>query len=134
MLDLIFHHIGIATADLRQSIDIYEKLGYTWQENKIFEDPIQKVRIAFVKLEGHPLLELIEPLNDMSPINNILQKMRTTPYHTCYEVNDMEATVKYFKSIKFVQTVKPVPAIAFNGRLVCFLYHKHIGLVELLQK
>lgn len=134
MQNLSFHHIGVATFSLKESITLYEKLGYNWQENKIYEDPIQKVRIAFVSKQHHPIIELIEPINEASPINSILQKVKTSPYHTCYEVDDIEETIKYFKTLKFIQTIKPVPAIAFNNRFVSFLYNKHSGLIELLQR
>lgn len=134
MNDLTFHHIGIATNDIKGSISLYQKLGYTWRGESIFNDPIQNVCIAFMECRGHPLIELIAPIDEASPVFNILQRMRTTPYHTCYEVQDMTATIKEFKMLRFVPTSKPVPAVAFNGRLVCFLYHIHLGLLELLEK
>jgi hypothetical protein len=35
---------------------------------------------------------------------------------------------------RFLLVVKPVEAVAFNYRRVCFLYHKDTGLIELLEK
>ena len=56
------------------------------------------------------------------------------PYHTCYEVVDIEVEIKKLKKNGYIQVSKTVPAIAFENRLVCFLYNKNIGLIELLNK
>lgn len=133
-MSMTFHHIGIATIDIEKSIFIYQEIGYEWQKEMIYTDVIQNVRLAFMFREGHPLIELVASLNAASPINNLLHKSKTSPYHTCYEVEDIEATIKSLKALRFFPTAKPVPAIAFDNRLICFLYHPHFGLVELLQR
>jgi methylmalonyl-CoA/ethylmalonyl-CoA epimerase len=133
MQALSFHHIGIATVNIEESIALYQKLGYEWQGETVIEDPIQKVLIAFMYRSGHPLIELVGGIDAESPIQAILQKSKTTPYHTCYEVPDIEKEIQNLKTLRFIPTTKPVPAIAFQNRLICFLYHRHFGLIELLQ-
>lgn len=128
---MLFHHIGIATADIEKSIEAYSKLGYSCYQKT--EDPIQQVQLAFLKKENSPILELVAPTNQNSPINRILEKNGTMSYHFCYEVEDIESTIVELRKSKFILTVKPVPAIAFGNRLVAFLYHKQTGLIELLQ-
>lgn len=128
-----FHHIGVATANLEKSVKSYESLGYALAPPEFFSDPIQRVRIAFVAMQESPLIELVAPLDETSPIHDILKKSRTTPYHTCYEVTDIEAKCKELQKLRFGLVVKPVEAVAFQKRRVCFLYHAHIGLVELLE-
>lgn len=131
--DLQFHHIGVATGDIENSISLYENLGYITQGLRTIIDPIQKVELAFMFRENHPLIELVTPLNDDSPVKSILNKMKTTPYHTCYEVPIIEETIKELKKQHFVLVQKPTPAIAFNNKRIAFLYHKNIGLIELLE-
>ena len=84
--------------------------------------------------ENHPLIELVSPLDDNSPVRSILNKMRTTPYHTCYEIPIIEETIKDLKKQRFILIQKPTPAIAFNNRRIAFLFHKNFGLIELLEK
>lgn len=132
--DLKFHHIGIATGDLENSISLYENLGYITQGLRTIIDPIQKVELAFMFRENHPLIELVSPLNDDSPVKSILNKMKTTPYHTCYEVPIIEETINELKKQRFILIQKPTPAIAFNNKRIAFLFHKNIGLIELLEK
>tara|TARA_B100000767_G_C19775959_1_gene542618 strand:+ start:1072 stop:1479 length:408 start_codon:yes stop_codon:yes gene_type:complete len=132
--DLDFHHIGIATGDLEKSIELYEFMGYVTKGSRGIVDPIQRVKLAFMFKKNHPLIELVSPLDEESPVKTILNKMRTTPYHTCYETSDLEVTIKDFKKQRFVLVQKPTPAIAFNNKKIAFLYHKYIGLIELLEK
>ena len=129
-----FHHIGIATDDIEKSISLYEVLGYVSQGLRTVIDPIQKVELAFMFRENHPLIELVSPLDDNSPVRSILSKMRTTPYHTCYEIPIIEETIKDLKKQRFILIQKPTPAIAFNNRRIAFLFHKNFGLIELLEK
>jgi methylmalonyl-CoA/ethylmalonyl-CoA epimerase len=130
--ELKFHHLGIATADLQGTVGLYSKLGF--QRSEVIHDPLQKVQICFLSKSNHPLLELIAPADDTSPVNTILQKAGTSPYHSCYEVTDLEERIAEFRNERFLLVVKPVRAIAFENRRVCFLYHPQIGLIELLEQ
>jgi methylmalonyl-CoA/ethylmalonyl-CoA epimerase len=38
------------------------------------------------------------------------------------------------KKQRFAQILPPTPALAFNGRRICFLYNPSLGLIELLEK
>ncbi len=133
-MNLTFHHIGVATSNLEASIECYEKLGYQLKDEVIVTDPIQNVRIAFVKRDQHPWIELIAPVDEDSPVNAILKKSGTSPYHTCYEVEDIDQMIVDLKKQRFVVVQKPVPAVAFENRRISFLFHRHTGLIELVEK
>lgn len=132
MFKLQFHHIGIATENITKTANIYSKLGF--KVTDVIYDHIQNVNISFLEKDEHPLIELVEPVNERSPINNILNKSGTSIYHTCYEMNDMKETISFFKNKGFVLISKPMPAIAFNNRNIAFLYQSHVGLIELLEQ
>jgi methylmalonyl-CoA/ethylmalonyl-CoA epimerase len=129
-----FHHIGVATNDLKRAIKLYSDLGYNLQNSQIYTDQIQKVKIAFMKLDGHPLIELVTPNDIGSPIDSILNKKGSTPYHTCYEVSDLLQTINDNKKLGFTLITKLTPAIAFNNRSICFMYNKDVGMIELLEE
>ena len=116
-MNLKFHHIGIATIDLNEAIKIYQVLGYNF-DNKIYEDDKQDVRIAFLKLKNHPLIELVAPLSIDSHLSNIIKKISSGPYHTCYEVSDIEESIKFLRKKNFLIIQTPVDAIAFNNRKI----------------
>ena len=128
-----FHHIGVATNNIAMTAQQYTIFGYEISSETIF-DPIQNVYIAFMEKEGSPRVELVAPVNENSPILNTINKNGTIPYHFCYEVDDILEEVKILKKLKFILISNIVPAIAFENRLVCFLYNKEAGLIELLNK
>ena len=130
---MIFHHIGIATYNIEETSKKYNIFGYQISTDTFF-DPIQNVYITFMEKPNSPLVELVSPVDKDSPILNTLNKNGTTPYHFCYEVDDVVKEVEKLKKLKFLMVSKIVPAVAFNNRLVCFLYSKESGLIELLNK
>ena len=128
-----FHHIGIATHNIEETIKKYKLFGYQVSRDTIF-DPLQNVYITFMEKLNSPRVELVAPVDQNSPILNTLNKNGTMPYHFCYEVDDIEKEVDNFKKNKFLMVTKILPAVAFDNRLVCFLYSKESGLIELLNK
>lgn len=129
--ELRFHHIGIACHDIEATKPFYVALGYMASET--VEDPIQNIFICFLDKLGMPKLELLAPVDEQSPVNRTLAASGVTPYHVCYEVEDLDATIKELKGQRFIRVSKPVPACAINNRRVCFLYNKDVGLIELVE-
>ena len=129
-MTLRFHHIGIAVFSIEQTKPFYENLGY--KATPAIYDPVQNVNICFLEKSGEVLLELIEPHDETSPVNDILKKNGVAPYHNCYEVDDLEAAIAELRKQRFVVVRKPEKAIAMGERRVCFLYNKNVGLIELV--
>lgn len=130
--ELTFHHIGIAVYDIEKTAIIYENAGYK-RSSTIF-DEIQNVKICFLEKEGMPQIELLEPVNEDSPVVKILDKNGVSPYHICYEVTDIDESVRKLKKQRYIVVVKPVKAVAIENRKVCFLFNKEIGLIELVEQ
>lgn len=128
---LKFHHIAVATASIEDTLAFYKIQGFSCTE--IVIDSFQKVKISFLTKEGHPQIELVEPVSEASPVSGILKKSGTTPYHFCYEVDNIEEAIAYLKKEKFIQIGSPVQATAMDGKLICFLFSAKVGLIELLQ-
>ncbi len=126
-----FHHIGIACVDLKKSIDTYKNLGYS--NSDIIYDPLQKVNLCFLNKANSPLIELVGSDENNSVLNNILKKNGTSPYHTCYEINNINNQINSLIDKDYVLIMKPIKAIAFSNRKICFMYHRHIGVIELLE-
>jgi len=126
-----FHHIGIAVNNIDETAHIYLSAGY--ERTDTVYDPIQNVYICFLTKKGMPMLELLEPHDVTSPIFKLLQKNGVTPYHVCYEVDSLEDSVGELRKMRYVATSVPVLAVAIDNRRVCFLYHKKIGLIELVE-
>lgn len=128
---LTFHHIGYATYSIEQSLETFTLLGYLLR--RIEEDAINYARLALLVREGFPDVELVEGLGGVSPVENILDKNGVCPYHICYESNAFESAIADFRKNGFSLLFRPRPALLFDGRRICYLYHKNIGLIELLE-
>lgn len=132
MGNLEFHHIGIACKDIEATASRYLSLGY--KKGETVHDPLQDILICFLSHDSMPLVELLAPYDEDSPVNEILRKSGVSPYHTCYRVKDIEDAIKGFRKEKYLVVSKPNPACAIEGKKVAFLYNNDMGLIELLEK
>lgn len=126
-----FHHIGIATPNIDKTSNIYIQAGYNKTETIV--DSIQNVAICFLTKDNMPMIELLSPVNEDSPVNNFLKKVGVAPYHICYEVENIAEAVTKLKQQRYIPLFLPIEAIAIENRKICFLFNKDIGLIELVE-
>lgn len=128
-----FHHIGYVTDSIANTSALYVQAGY--HATPIIDDVIQRVKICFLTKDGFPRIELIEPIDEQSSVNKIFKKNGVSPYHVCYEVDDINATVDELVDVQeYIPLFRPVEAIALDNKLICYLYKKEIGFIELVNK
>lgn len=130
------HHIGIACHDINKSLKAYINLGYQIEQDLVY-DSSRNLDYIFIKNES-TMIELIGKNNNKykSDIDNILanSKMGTDSiYHTCYECTNIHEKICTLKKEGFKLIKQQENAIACNNRIVAFLFHQEIGLVELIQ-
>ncbi|WP_042199097.1 VOC family protein [Paenibacillus camerounensis] len=131
MINLQLHHIGLATRSLEMDKDSLLLLGFE-QESNLFFDPIQKINCLFMK-QNHVRIEIIEPTSTDSPVTEIIARGHKM-YHQCFECTDIYKTIDYLCSKGAHLLSPPVPAIAFEGRNICFLILRSMLIVELIEK
>jgi methylmalonyl-CoA/ethylmalonyl-CoA epimerase len=131
MNGLQVHHYGLATGDLEASARTLEALGYHVGDRIV--DPIQCVRLAFARRGAEAPIELVTDVDEGGPTGRIVAKGGNGFYHVCYEVADLEQTVAALRPNGFLLLRAPVPAVAFDGRRIVWMYSRSIGLVELLE-
>lgn len=126
----IFHHIGYATKSLVREREYFKQLGYL-QEGEDFIDPKQGILGCFLKGPG-PRIELLENLpgsDTLTPWLNTGIRM----YHLAYQVEDLDEAIFWARSQRGRMTVAPVPAIAFNGRRICFFVFREGLMLEFIE-
>ena len=130
-----FDHLGIAVKNIEEYFSkmLQPILGIN-SLSEIVIDPIQKCKIAFATSSNGVRLELIEPLNEESPVNQILKKKKGGLYHMCFVTNNFDEDVKHCLANKFIALSKPQPAIAFNNRRVIFLSTPTFEIIELVEE
>lgn len=129
------HHVGVAVPDIAVAIAGYQRLlGYSLLSGP-FDDPIQKVTVAFLGrgAEDTVTVELVAPLTPDSPVSDLLKQNRSGAYHLCYETGDMEAAIAHFRRERCVLVSPPQPAVAFDGRRVAWLFSPLRQLFELVE-
>ena len=126
------NHIGYAVRDIQKTAQFYIDAG--WQFSEIFEEEVQHAKIAFLTKEGFPKIELVAPLKEgeQSPVDTYLQKIGCCTYHVCYDVDDIEQAVEDLFDEGFKPLFEPVESVAMDGHTICYLYHLHVGLIELV--
>jgi methylmalonyl-CoA/ethylmalonyl-CoA epimerase len=132
-MNLKFKHLGVAVPDIQRALPIYhELLGYRLTSGP-FDDPIQKVSVCFIAPpEEGPELELISPLTTDSPIKKVLNSGGGA-YHLCYETGQLEDAMTEFSAKGCLMVSEPVPAVAFGGRRIVWLYTPTRQLLELVE-
>lgn len=129
-----FHHIGCAVESIQDYLDeFFAPLFAPVSVSRTFEDPIQRVRVAFVEVSPGTLIELVEPVGEDSPVRRFVGSPRGGLYHLCYEVNDLEAQIARFRKKRCLLLAAPVPAVAFGGRRIVFLMTPQRDLIELVE-
>jgi methylmalonyl-CoA/ethylmalonyl-CoA epimerase len=130
--DYQLHHVGYATPEIAKSRALYEDMGFS-AVTPVFFDPVQKVRVIFFGTGTGVLVELVEPAEEKSPVSNFLQKRGPGLHHLCYQVSDIERACATMREKGGIITVEPVPAVAFEGRRIAFVFRRE-GLIELLER
>jgi methylmalonyl-CoA/ethylmalonyl-CoA epimerase len=128
-------HLGVAVPSLDPATESLSALfGYRVVAGP-FEDPIQKVAVNFLSTSGLDAaeIELIAPLGEDSPIQSMLAKNGGGAYHLCFETLDIEAALTHAESQGCVVVARPVPAVAFGGRRIAWIYTSTRQLFELVE-
>ena len=125
-------HIGIAVNSIKQAGTIYEKLLNT-TIYKTEDVTSESVKTAFLQC-GPNKIELLEALNDDSPIAKFIAKKGEGIHHVAFEVIDIRAEMSRLKSEGFV-LLNEEPKQGADNKLVCFVHPKGLNgvLVELCQ-
>src|SRR5579864_3275969 len=93
------HHVGFVVASIADSVQgLIDSLQAEW-EGVIFHDPNQVVRVTFLRSQNPatPLLELVEPTEERSPVTPFLKKGGGL-HHLCYEVKNLEDQLAFSRS------------------------------------
>ncbi len=127
------NHVGIAVPSLTEAIETYRTLYGVSDITTPFDMPAQGVKVCFVNLPNSQI-ELIEPLDETSPIWNFLQKNpKGGQHHVCFEVPDIDQAVTTMHARG--ATVLGEPRIGAHGTPIIFIHPKNSNgvLIELME-
>ncbi len=128
------YHVAIAVKDLSAVEEVYKTaLGLRVEHREVVED--QGVNTSMlVPEDGGTAIELLEPMDENSPISKFLDKRGEGIHHICFKVDDIEAVLERLKKqgVRLIDE-SPRPG-AYNSR-VAFIHPKAMNgvLVELAE-
>jgi methylmalonyl-CoA/ethylmalonyl-CoA epimerase len=128
-------HVGVAVPSLGPTTETLSTLfGYRVVSGP-FDDPIQKVSVNFLTTSDNDVaeIELIAPLSEDSPITSMLAKSGGGAYHLCFETSDIDQALVHAKNNGCMIVSPPVPAVAFAGRRIAWIYTRSRQLFELVE-
>jgi methylmalonyl-CoA/ethylmalonyl-CoA epimerase len=92
-LGLKFHHVGVAVKSMERALGYYVGVfGFEQISDPIDVEP-EHVRVCFVRAEPGLLIELVEGVDEHSPVRELLERPGAGTYHICYQVDDLDRAV-----------------------------------------
>lgn len=128
------HHIGMIVADLEMAAHWWENTLAAEVLWPVYRDDTQGAEICFLQLgNSEAIIELVAPYAEDSPLRRFLAQRGGGLHHICFSTNDLGTAIKVLRISGAIQVTRPVPATAFNERLICFMYTKGKVLLELVE-
>ncbi|GBD39917.1 4-hydroxymandelate synthase [bacterium HR37] len=128
------YHIAIAVRDIDKAEKLFtQAFGLEVVHREVVEE--QGVKTSMLKAkEGKTAIELIEPLNESSPISKFLEKRGEGIHHICFRVEDIESILRHLKEMG-IQLIDESPRPGAYGAKVAFIHPKAVNgvLIELAE-
>ena len=121
------HHAGYIVHDAEDTSLFQEKLH---RIASVF-DPLQEATICLYRNQHDGLIELIQPLNEKSPVWNFLQKNGSRFHHHCYQGKRNEIE-KYIADNQLTKIMGPLTAKIFDPSQVEFYIDKNSNITEFI--
>jgi methylmalonyl-CoA/ethylmalonyl-CoA epimerase len=124
------HHIAVAVHSIVEALPAFgDALGLIVTHTEQVES--QGVRVAILPV-GATCLELVEPMDETSPVKRFLGRHGEGIHHICFEVDDLEAALAQLKE-RGMRLVDDQPRLGADGARIAFVHPSstHGVLIEL---
>jgi len=126
------HHIGYVVRTIGPVMSRLIDEGATVLIEPV-DDPIQRVTVALLMVDGITPIELVAPIEGMSsPIESRLKRGGGMD-HLCYSVDDVAGALGHEEGNGALVVCKPVFAVAF-GKQVGFVQRRSGMVIEFVEK
>jgi methylmalonyl-CoA/ethylmalonyl-CoA epimerase len=118
------HHIGIAVADLDESIRLYRSaLGAELVHRAASETEGLEAALLSV---GDSEIELMAALRPDSPVGKFMAKRGPGLHHVAYGVTDIDAALVAARETG-LELIDAAPRVGLHGRRIAFVHPKSMG-------
>ena len=126
-------HVGIAVDDLEETSSFWgDILGIVHTHTESVETESVNTKIYDT---GKGKIELLDSLDETSPVRKFIQKRGPGVHHICLEVEDINLAIKELKE-SGIEVLSDFPRVGAEGYKIVFIHPKSTGgvLVELAEK
>lgn len=129
------HHIGKVVEDLNKAKKYYLDYFGLKATGPAVVDPLQKVKVVFlVSHESSGFsIELIQPIDDSSPVSSFLEKGGGL-HHLCFEVENIHEAIEELKKKRCLILSEAVLGKGHQDCLTAWIFTEDRELVELVEK
>jgi methylmalonyl-CoA epimerase len=92
-----FHHVGVAVRSIEEALLTYSGVFGFEQISDPIDVEHEHVRVCFVRA-GDALIELVEGVDEESPVRQLLERTGAGTYHICYQVDDLDRAVRELRA------------------------------------
>jgi methylmalonyl-CoA epimerase len=133
MGDGSINHIGIATRSLDEAEAVWSSFGFEPSRDDLI--PEQGVRIRHLVGSGGTKIELLEPLNEDSPVGRFIANKGEGVQQIAVDVDDIELSINHLKSLGF-KLINDRPLVGSEGHRIAFVHPSTCGgvLIELVER
>ena len=126
------HHVGIAVADLDDSIDLYRSALGAELLHRARSDR-DGLEAAFMST-GAGEVELLSPTTEDSPVGKFLARRGPGLHHVAYGVTDIAKALDEARGAG-LELIDPEPRMGMHGAMIAFVHPKTMGgvLTEFVQ-
>lgn len=126
-------HIGIAVKDLSNANALFEKL-FNQSHFKVEEVKSEGVFTSFFKV-GDTKIELLQAIQEDSPIAKFIEKRGEGIHHIAFEVDDIQSEMERLQAEGF-ELIHTEAKDGADNKKICFLHPKSTNgvLIELCQE
>ena len=130
------NHLAFVTMDLAQAVDAYLLMGFEKAHDDVRHHVPKNMLIQRVRL-GESIIEFLQVADPSRPsFAAVTPDARTEAiafHHVCYDVEDIHRKVDELLATGEYAIHEPITGGVFQKNQLCFLRHKFIGLIELLE-
>lgn len=128
---ITLHHVGYRVVDMDQSVCYWcEKLGAEIEMSPVLISA-DSVRVCFLGVPGGRI-ELVAPVASEEASLHAIGDAK--PDHVCFLCSDFDHRVNRAREEEGIIVRPPVPSEAFDGRRMCFVLYRSIGLIEWVEE
>jgi methylmalonyl-CoA/ethylmalonyl-CoA epimerase len=128
-----FDHLGIVVKSVAKGRKALTEVLSIRDWTAEIRDPVNGVLLQFGRDPAGVVYEVLEPLDEKSPVYNALATGKGILNHIAYRVSDLAAHAAAMRRAGCAPTSEPKPAVAYGGRNIQFFITPLRLIIELIE-